>query len=109
MDSNHSSGQTAPPAPTPVVSSPTPTPKKEGWRSIVSTIAVIVLAPLVAIIMIAFVFQSYQVSGPSMQTTLNNDDRLIVWKLARTWSKITGHAYVPHRGDVMIFNQKGLP
>ena len=109
MDSNYSSGQPAPIAPTPVVSSPDPAPKKEGWRSIASTIAVIVLAPLVAIFMIAFVFQSYQVSGPSMQTTLNNYDRLIVWKLARTWSKITGHAYIPQRGDVIIFNQKGLP
>jgi len=109
MDNNYPSGQPAPKTPTPVVSSPEPTPKKEGWRSIASTIAVLVLAPLVAIFMIAFVFQSYQVSGPSMQTTLNNDDRLIVWKLARTWARVTGHAYIPHRGDVMIFNQKGLP
>jgi len=109
MDNDHSRGNSAPTTPAPVVSSPDPVPQKEGWRSIASTIAVIVLAPLVAIFMIAFVFQSYQVSGPSMQTTLSNDDRLIVWKLARTWSKVTGHAYIPHRGDVIIFNQKGLP
>ncbi len=109
MDNNTVSGTPAPTTPTPVVSTPEPAPKKEGWRSIASTVAVIVLAPLVAIFMIAFVFQSYQVSGPSMQTTLNNDDRLIVWKLSRSWSRLTGHPYTPNRGDVIVFNQKGLP
>jgi signal peptidase I len=40
-----------------------------------------------------------------METTLQNNDRLVVWKLARTWSKVTHHAYVPNRGDVIIFNE----
>jgi signal peptidase I len=77
--------------------------KREGLGSIVSTVAVLLIAPLVAVILTAFVFQSYQVDGPSMQTTLYNNDRLIVWKVPKTWSKITGHQYVPNRGDVVIF------
>jgi signal peptidase I len=40
-----------------------------------------------------------------METTLQNNDRLIVWKMARTWSKVTHHAYIPNRGDVIIFNE----
>lgn len=78
-------------------------PKKEGWRSIASSVAILLAAPLVALFLTAFIFQSYQVDGPSMETTLQPNDRLIVWKLPKTWSKITGHQYVPKRGDVVIF------
>ena len=80
-------------------------PQKEGLASILSTVGVLLLAPLIAIFLTAFVFQSYQVNGPSMETTLQNNDRLIVWKLPRTWARITKHAYVPNRGDVVIFNE----
>lgn len=73
-----------------------------------STIGVLVVAFLVAIALISFVFQSYQVDGPSMQTTLYDQDRLIVWKLARTWSRVTHNQYVPQRGDVIVFVEKGL-
>ena len=65
-------------------------------------------ALLIAFGLIAFVFQSYQVDGPSMQQTLHNDDRLIVWKTPRTWARITHHQYVPKRGDVIIFSESGL-
>lgn len=84
-----------------------PESKKQGEnvRSIISTVAILLLAPLIAIFLTAFVFQSYQVDGQSMETTLQNNDRLIVWKMARTWSRITGHAYIPKRGDIVIFNE----
>lgn len=82
--------------------------RREGWRSIFSTLAILVAAPVVALILTAFVFQSYQVDGPSMETTLHNNDRLIVWKMPKTISKITGHAYIPHRGDIIIFVAHGL-
>lgn len=77
-------------------------------REAVSTIGVLIAALLVALGLIAFVFQSYQVDGPSMQQTLHNNDRLIVWKLPRTWAKITGHPYIPKRGDIIIFTESGL-
>ncbi|HJP95872.1 MAG TPA: signal peptidase I [Candidatus Saccharimonadales bacterium] len=85
-----------------------PAPNKESKdsvRSIISTISILLLAPVIAILLTVFVFQSYQVDGPSMETTLQNNDRLVVWKLARTWSKVTHHAYIPNRGDVIIFNE----
>lgn len=85
-----------------------PKSKHEGLSSIASTIAVLLIAPLVALFLTALVFQSYQVDGQSMQTTLYNNDRLIVWKVPRTWAKVTGHAYVPHRGDVVIFVENEL-
>lgn len=78
----------------------------EWLKSVISTIALLVLAPLVAILLTMFVFQSYEVDGPSMQTTLHDKDRLIVLKLPRTWSRITGHNYIPGRGDVIVFKHE---
>lgn len=73
-----------------------------------SAFGVLGTAIAVALCLILFVFQSYQVSGPSMETTLQDQDRLIVWKLPRSWARITHHQYVPNRGDVIIFTESGL-
>ena len=79
--------------------------RRESLSSALSTVLILLVAPLVALLLTTFVFQSYQVDGPSMQTTLFNNDRLIVWKMPRTWARITGHNYVPNRGDVVIFSE----
>jgi len=79
-------------------------PEKESVRSVISTIALLALAPLIAILLTWFIFQSYEVDGPSMQTTLQNQDRLIVLKVPRTWARLTHHDYIPNRGDIIIFN-----
>src|SRR5882757_9782871 len=42
------------------------TDKHEGLRSILTTLAILVLAPLIAFALTAFIFQSYQVDGSSM-------------------------------------------
>lgn len=83
-------------------------PKKENWRSIASTVAILLIAPLFALFLIAFIFQSYLVDGPSMETTLQDKDRLIVWKVPRTWAKITGNPYIPDRGEIIVFTEPGL-
>jgi signal peptidase I len=82
--------------------------KTHPIRSLFSTIGILILVPVVAILLTAFVFQSYQVQGQSMENTLQNNDRLMVWKLPRTWARITGHQYVPKRGDIIIFGESGL-
>jgi len=84
------------------------TNQKSNLKEILSTVGVLVAALAVAFGFIIFVFQSYQVSGPSMQQTLQDQDRLIVWKLPRTWARITGHQYVPNRGDIIIFTETNL-
>jgi signal peptidase I len=73
-----------------------------------SEIGIVGLSILTAVLLIVFVFQSYQVDGPSMDPSLKNNDRLIVWKLPVTWSHITGHPYVPNIGDIIIFNAPTL-
>lgn len=84
------------------------TPSREGWRSVISTILILAMAPLIAWLMITFVFQSYEVDGPSMEETLHDKDRLIVLKTGKTLSKITDDPYVPKRGEVIIFVKHGL-
>lgn len=84
------------------------TSRHEGLKSVLSTLAILIIAPLIALFLTAFVFQSYEVDGPSMESTLQNHDRLIVFKLPRTIASLTGNAYLPHRGDVVIFNKAGL-
>lgn len=78
------------------------------WRELFSTVGILATALLTALFIIAFVFRSYQVDGPSMQNTLQNADKLIIWKVPRTWSKITHHDYIPNRGDIIVFTQSGL-
>src|SRR5687767_2520940 len=85
-----------------------PMPKGDGWRSALSTIMILILAPLIGLGLTTFVFQSYEVDGPSMETTLQNRDRLIVFKLPRTISRITRKQYVPSRGEVIVFARKGM-
>lgn len=80
----------------------------DSWRDIISTLSLLLVAVLLAFSLIAFVFQSYRVDGPSMETTLQNNDRLIVWKAPRTLAHITGHPYVPNRGDIIVFVEGGL-
>lgn len=76
-------------------------------RELFSTIAILILAPILAILLTVFVFQSYQVDGPSMESTLHNNDRLIVTKVGKTWSRITGGKYIPDRYSIVVFNYEG--
>ena len=93
-----------------VMDSPTSSKKSksEGLKGILSTILILVSAPILAWGIVNYVFQSYQVEGPSMQATLQESDRLIIWKLPHTWSRITKKDYQPNRGDIIVFIKRGL-
>lgn len=75
-----------------------------AFRELLSIVGVLASALVLAFILISFVFQSYQVDGPSMQPTLETGDHLIIWKVPRTFAKVTGNQYVPKRGDVIVLN-----
>ena len=91
---------------------PTPEPpakkSREGLKSVLFTIIILVAAPLLAYMMSMYVFQSYRVDGESMEATLQNNDRLIVWKLSRTWAGITGKTFMPQRGEIVVFTERQL-
>jgi signal peptidase I len=81
-----------------------------GLANTLASLFLFLVIPIgIALILTAFIIQSYQVDGQSMETTLQDHDRLIVDKIPRTWARLTHHEYVPKRGDIIVFNQSGLP
>jgi len=60
-----------------------------------------------------FLFRSFSVSGPSMEPTLHTNDRLIVDRIPVSTAHLQGKAYVPERGQVIVFEnphyRPGLP
>lgn len=105
---HHTSPNPAAAAPEGPARRPTKFQRRESLHSILSTISILILAPVIAVFLINFIFQSYLVDGPSMEKTLYNNDRLIVWKLPRTWARITGNDYIPKRGDIVVFTEPDL-
>jgi signal peptidase I len=79
-----------------------------GWGDLLSFVSILLVAVILAFLMITYVFRSYEVDGPSMENTLQNNDKLIIWKVPRTWASITGHPYIPNRGDIIVFTESGL-
>jgi signal peptidase I len=94
---------------TPVAGPPTPPHKQSNkgrvFREVLSTVGIFLLAPLAALIFTTFVFQFYRVDGPSMQETLHNNDRLVVYKLPKRFADLTNREYLPARDDIIVFNR----
>lgn len=86
---------------------PINSPRKTEISDIISTVLILISAPLLAVLLSVFVFRTYQVDGPSMLTTLHNKDRLIINKLPKTASSITGKKYIPKRYDIVVFHHSG--
>ncbi len=84
---------------------PTANKAREGIKSTFTTIFILIAAPLVAVLLTTFVFQSYEVDGESMETALQNNDRLIVWKAPATFARMTSGDYIPNRGQIIIFHK----
>jgi signal peptidase I len=67
-------------------------------------IIVFVICVLIGTLFInAFVFRSFNVEGPSMETTLFTGDRLIVSRIPVTLAQLQNKSYVPDRGQVIVF------
>lgn len=68
------------------------------------TILIFLTAVVIGFILInTFVFRSYNVVGPSMESTLYTGDRLVVDRLPVTWAQLRGQSYVPERGQIIVF------
>jgi len=103
---------TPPPvAPQPLPPQPAVPPKnnKEGVKNAIYTIMLFILAPLFALMMILFVFQSYVVDGSSMEPTLQNGNRVFILKLPKTIANIQGKEYIPSRHEIIVFKKPSEP
>ena len=73
--------------------------KKSVQREILEWLLSILIAVLLAAVIRQFIFTVVKVEGPSMQPTLSNNDRLIIWRLA----------YKPDNGDIIVLQKDGYP
>ncbi len=79
------------------VEAPPPRPQR-AWKVGVEWLAVIAVAVLAALLIRVFVLQQFYISGPSMQTTLVSDERVLVNKLSYRLHDV-------NRGDVVVFDR----
>jgi signal peptidase I len=67
-------------------------------RQFVEWIVVISVALIVAVLVRMFLLQQFFIAGPSMETTMFSDDRVLVSKLAYEIGEI-------NRGDIVVFDR----
>lgn len=68
------------------------------------SIALFVVCVVIGTLLInTFVFRSFNVVGPSMETTMYTGDRLIVNRLPATWAQVQNKTYSPERGQIIVF------
>lgn len=72
-------------------------------RDIGSVVIFVICVILGTIFINTFVFRSFNVVGPSMESTLYTGDRLIVNRLPVTWAQILNKDYIPKRGQIIVF------
>lgn len=68
------------------------------------SIGIFILCVLVGTLLInSFVFRSFSVIGPSMESTLYTNDRLIVNRVPVTIAQLENKTYIPDRGQIIVF------
>jgi signal peptidase I len=72
-------------------------------KDVIGVIIFIALVVLGTIFINTFVFRSFNVLGPSMESTLYTGDRLIVNRVPVTWAQIQNKDYIPDRGQIIVF------
>lgn len=77
--------------------------KRQGLKDAISIAGFIVAVVIGTIFINTFIFRSFNVEGPSMESTLYTGDRLIVNRLPVTASQLQNKPYVPKRGQVIVF------
>lgn len=68
------------------------------------SIAIFIVCVLIGTLFInTFIFRSFNVVGPSMETTMYTGDRLIVNRIPVTIAQLQNKAYTPNRGQIIVF------
>ena len=77
--------------------------RHQGIKDAIGIFAFVVCVLIGTLFINAFIFRSFNVEGPSMETTLFTGDRLIVNRMPVTLSQLQNKSYVPDRGQVIVF------
>ncbi len=75
-------------------------------RSFLVQLAIMVLTTIMlSAVFMAFIVRAYEVDGSSMETTLQNGDRLLVWKAGKSWANLRNQDYSLSRWDIIVFDR----
>ena len=89
---------------------PSSSARRHFLQDVWSTALFLVFVLVGTLLINAFVFRSFNVLGPSMESTLYTGDRLIVNRLPLTWAMLRNKQYVPRRGEIIVFkNPRYVP
>lgn len=77
--------------------------KHETLKDVLGIVWFVLAVVIGAALINQFLFRSFSVSGPSMEPTLFTGDRLVVNRLPVTFAHLQFKAYVPERGQVIVF------
>ena len=74
-----------------------------GLKDFLSIIVFVVCVAIGTLFINSFIFRTFSVVGPSMETTMYTGDRLIVNRLPSTLTQLQNKPYTPERGQVIVF------
>lgn len=80
------------------MSEPTKNPPSSGIKALREWLTVIVVALLIAFVVRGYVLQQFYISGPSMESTMFQNNRVLVNKLSYRLHEI-------NHGDVVVFDR----
>jgi len=72
-------------------------------KDVIGIIVFIICVLIGTLVINTFIFRSFNVLGPSMESTMYTGDRLIVNRLPVTWANLQNKDYIPQRGEVIVF------
>ena len=72
-------------------------------KDVISIVIFVICVVIGTVLINTSVFRSFNVVGPSMESTLYTGDRLIVNRLAVTATQLQNKSYIPERGQVIVF------
>ncbi|MDK2899394.1 MAG: signal peptidase [Patescibacteria group bacterium] len=78
--------------------------QRHSFLKDVISIAIFIVCVLIGTLTInTFIFRSFSVVGPSMESTLYTNDRLIVNRIPVTLAQLQNKKYIPERGQIIVF------
>ena len=72
--------------------------QKDGLKAVREWVTVVGVALIIALLVRGFALQQFYISGPSMESTMFQDNRVLV-------NKISYRLHDIHRGDVVVFDR----
>ncbi len=83
---------------------------EQGKGHVIKRVAQALTGVVLVVVALLFISrwgaQSYVVDGPSMQSTYKSGDQVLVNKLGKTISGLSGKGFIPKRGQVIVFKKE---